>query len=690
MSKIFSIAKKELSSYFRSPIATIIFVLTISIFNIFFFMIIDENQEASLRDVFKVMEFMFVFFVPLLTMKIFAEEKSAGTMEFLMTTPTSNGVIVLGKYLGCLIFFSTIIVLTTPYYFIIEFFGSPDRTAVLVGYLGIWLEGALFLAMGMLASSWTRNQVVAAIISYGVLFLLYFSTSFIHYVDGVTEAVVRYVSLLSHSENFSVGLLTSADVSYYIGGIMFCLFVTQLSICVEKRPHHFIRILFAVILLIEVGYLTQKYSVRWDLTKTKQHTLNERTLHFIKDLKQDVQLTAFYSGLPPKYLEDLLKEYERSSKGRIATEIIDPVRQIGYAAQFGRVINSGENKVIVQSGKERRDIDFTKESLSEEQLTNALVRVTRKKRTVYFLTGHGEYSLQDKGNTGLTTFRKLLEENNIVTKTLMLGIREGIPEDCDALVIAGAQEELTEKETVSIKEYLRKGGDALFLIEHVLVTTPDKPLTEKEKMKNPSLNSILGDWGVRVASDVVVDLESHAGGDVGSPATRNYMAHKAIVKNLDYTFYVRPRSISVSRIRRPTIKVAPIVLTASSEQSWGETDRTLRIKFNAGVDRAGPVPIAVVIWEARAKNKPSDTRLIVFTDADFISNAYISQYSNATMGLNVMKWISELDYEVFLNKKDIKVERLNLTSHQKRTIALLLILMPSLIILSGIGINWKR
>ena len=127
MSKIIAIAKKELKTYFKSPIAYIVLIITISIFNIFFFLIVDENKEASLRDVFKVMEFMFIFIVPLLTMRMFAEEKFSGTMEFLMTTPTTNTAIVLGKYLGCLMFFTLITGMTLGYYFIIEFFSNPDR-----------------------------------------------------------------------------------------------------------------------------------------------------------------------------------------------------------------------------------------------------------------------------------------------------------------------------------------------------------------------------------------------------------------------------------------------------------------------------------------------------------------------------------------------------------------------------------
>jgi len=230
MSKIVAIAKKELKTYFKSPIAYIVLIITISIFNIFFFLIIDENREASLHDVFKVMEFLFIFIVPLLTMKIFAEEKSSGTMEFLMTTPTTNTAIVLGKYLGSLMFFTLIIGMTLSYYFIIEFFGQPGRLTILSGYLGIWLEGALFIAIGMLTSSWTKNQIIAAISSYVFLFLLYFSISFIKYFSGTAESLIRYMGTWSHAENFIVGLVNTSDLVYYLSGIFICIILTRLSI----------------------------------------------------------------------------------------------------------------------------------------------------------------------------------------------------------------------------------------------------------------------------------------------------------------------------------------------------------------------------------------------------------------------------------------------------------------------------
>jgi len=448
-------------------------------------------------------------------------------------------------------------------------------------------------------------------------------------------------------------------------------------------------LILVVSFTIMINYIAFSLPYRWDVTQDKQHTLANSTVEYMKSLKVEVKLTAFYVGLPPKYLVDQLNEYERVSKGEIITEIIDPIEQIGYAAQFGNMINGKERKLIVRSGSERRDIDFTETPLTEEQISNSIVRVTREKRRVYFLTGHEEYALFSEKNHGLSYFANLLEINNIISKPLMLGIKSTIPKDCDVLIIAGPRNALTEQENALISEYLDQGGDALFLIEHSVVGVSGTQLTDKQLRSNPSLNNLLNPWGIHVESDIVVDLSNHIQSDVGSPATKNYLPHKAITEGLDYTFYVRPRSISVLANRRPSIKLVPIVLTATKENSWGETNRFQEIRFDEGIDKPGPVPISFVVLDEKVDPALSDTRIIVFTDADFLSNAYIKQYSNAQMGLNIVNWLSELDYQAIVGQDVVQVERLDLTSKQRRMITVMLLLIPTFIALCGVGV-WRR
>ncbi|AGH44026.1 hypothetical protein C427_1917 [Paraglaciecola psychrophila 170] len=114
-------------------------------------------------------------------------------------------------------------------------------------------------------------------------------------------------------------------------------------------------------------YLANNSNVRWDVTQNKQHTLSNNTIEYISTITNEVQLTAFHVGMPPKYLLDLFKEYERVSAGVIKTDIIDPIEQIAYAAKFGNAINADERKVIVQSGDNRKDVDFSLSALSERK-----------------------------------------------------------------------------------------------------------------------------------------------------------------------------------------------------------------------------------------------------------------------------------------------------------------------------------
>ncbi|WP_022941222.1 ABC transporter permease [Psychromonas hadalis] len=230
MNKILALTKKELHSYFSSPIAYLMLFASLSLFSMFFFLIIDQNREVSLRDIFLVMEFMFIFIIPLLTMKLFAEEKANGTMEFLLTSPLTPTMIVLGKYLSMLIFYSLLIGLTSSYYFIVEYFGDPDPYTILSGYVGIWLEGAFFISVGLLTSSWTRNQLIAAMTSYMILFSLYFSISLSKYFSGFSEQFLIQLSTRTHLENFANGMITANDIIYYLAGTVLCLVLTRLSI----------------------------------------------------------------------------------------------------------------------------------------------------------------------------------------------------------------------------------------------------------------------------------------------------------------------------------------------------------------------------------------------------------------------------------------------------------------------------
>ncbi|MCA9402806.1 MAG: GldG family protein [Candidatus Omnitrophica bacterium] len=496
---------------------------------------------------------------------------------------------------------------------------------------------------------------------------------------------------------FEVGPSFVSKMVAWLGAFMafWAWYRVKWSKYISKRQFRFLLMFLVTLVIMIIGYasfnyMAYVYNGRLDVTKFRQHSLVPQTVKIIRNLDREIQITAFYVGLPPIYLSDMFEEYERNSNGTIKAEIIDPIVQIGYAAQFGQVIDGKQRKVILRTAGAQREIDFTEKPVNQEQINHEILQLTRAARTACFLTGHRERRVFDEEAQGLNTFAKHLLANNIVPQDIRLDTSEQIPDFCDVLVVAGPEDFLTLDEEKQINDYLKVGGDALFLIEHVLVSTPNVPLTEMQMEKNPSLNNILRNWGLAVSKDVVVDLKSHASGDVGSPATRNYLSHRAIVNDLDYTFFVRPRSIKALRDKPDTVMVAPLIMTATEQDSWGETNRYLDVRFNPGEDRRGPVPIGYAAMEPKAEGDQSNTRVIVITDADFISNAYVDAYSNARLGVNAINWLTEHDYETYLNMPNIEVPRLDLTSKQKQLIIYILVLVPGLLVSVGLLIWLKH
>ena len=192
-----------------------------------------------------------------------------------------------------------------------------------------------------------NNYIFISIFGSGVICLCYGFTSF--YIEQRFSILV-------------IGLLLSGAVSTSICFIHKVKSSPKpLRLSQLKKAGVILLVVFVTtVFFAGINYYAYSLPWRWDVTLSKQHTLSRSTIDFIKGLKPDVQLTALCVGLPPKYLEDMLKEYERLSNGKIKAEIIDPIERIGYASQFGNVISGKERKVIVRTGNERRDIDFTK------------------------------------------------------------------------------------------------------------------------------------------------------------------------------------------------------------------------------------------------------------------------------------------------------------------------------------------
>jgi ABC-2 type transport system permease protein len=164
--------------------------------------------------------------MPLLTMRLFSEEKRSGTIELLLTYPVKDIEVVLGKFAACLAIFSIMLIFTFLYPILIKIYGRPETGPIITGYIGLFFMGAAFISFGIFASSLTENQVVAAVLSFGVLLFFWMAGYSIGFVSPSIVSVLSYIALTQHLEGFAKGIIDSSDVIYYLNFTMLCLFLT--------------------------------------------------------------------------------------------------------------------------------------------------------------------------------------------------------------------------------------------------------------------------------------------------------------------------------------------------------------------------------------------------------------------------------------------------------------------------------
>jgi ABC-2 type transport system permease protein len=243
-----AIFKRELKVYFSSSIAYAILIIFLVMAGYFFYsgmslysmysMQAIQNPELMglnlaemvMTPLFGNMTVVMLLMLPALTMRLFSEEKKSGTYELLFTYPIRDVEVLLGKYLAALCVFTVMIGLTGTYQVILLYFGRNELSVVLAAYLGLFLMGASFLSLGVLVSAMTENQVVAAVVSFGgllILWLLGWSSSLVSKDFG---QVLTYLSLIKHSENLFKGLVNTTDIVYYLSFIFFFLFLTLRSL----------------------------------------------------------------------------------------------------------------------------------------------------------------------------------------------------------------------------------------------------------------------------------------------------------------------------------------------------------------------------------------------------------------------------------------------------------------------------
>jgi ABC-2 type transport system permease protein len=230
MRNTLAIAKREFSSYFNSPIPFILVALFVGLASYLYFARLFIDLQADMRPFFELMPLLFVMLIPLLTMRLFAEEKKEGTLELLLTMPVKDWELVLGKYLSVLGILAVLLLVTLAVPMSVATLGDIDKGATTATYFGAFLMGGSYAAIGLMCSSLTRNQIVAAILGVLLSLFLFVFAMLVQAVPPSLAPIVSAIGITTHFQNIARGVIDSRDVLYFLSLIFGCLLVAQTSL----------------------------------------------------------------------------------------------------------------------------------------------------------------------------------------------------------------------------------------------------------------------------------------------------------------------------------------------------------------------------------------------------------------------------------------------------------------------------
>ncbi len=437
-------------------------------------------------------------------------------------------------------------------------------------------------------------------------------------------------------------------------------------------------VIFVAVLII-LNYLGARHSKRFDLTEQGVYSLSEQTINVVKNLDKDLKMDAFVEGGVNPELRDLLANYARYSP-KVSFQLIDPDKQPELAEKYQ--IKS-YNTVRLEYGQETTSVTQP----NEENLTNALIKVTRTTRkTVCVVEGHGEPDIDDvQSPRGMSSFREALSNENYDVKKILLASMAEVPSDCSVVVVAGPQKPFLESETTALEKYLENGGRGLFLI-------PPR--------SGADLQPLLAKWGVKVGDDIVVDqvVRLFQGPALGlTPLANSYGTHEITADFKQRTSFPMTRSVTADTAGKPALTVTELVKTSAS--SWAESDvagifERSEATLDPSTDKKGPVSVAVAVEAPKQgeTGKDAATRLVVFGSSQFAENReFDGTYYNKDLAMNAVGWLVGQSDLVSIRPRGVRASRVQFSADQSLIIFYITVLLvPELLLIAGITVWWRR
>ena len=725
---MFAIYKKELKSYFTSVIACLFIFVTTLIAGIFF---VYYNLQNGSPDMYSVSQCMFilVFTVPILTMKVIADEKRLKTDQLILTSPISVNKIVIGKFLSLVTIYLIPIVVMCIYPIILSRFGTISFKTAYTNIFGLFLYGIVFIAIGMFISSITESQVISAIISILVLLLGYMMgslTSMISSDGNIITKILGCFDLYAPMENFLKGIITLSNVVYYLSLVVLFLFLTIQSI--QKRRWNlskkfigmsifssgFVAVVVALVVFVNLIAGTITTNASWatkDMSSLSLYTISDDTVKMLKKLDSDIDLYVMASeAKADSTIKKTLERYETYSS-HIKVEYKDTTKYPNFYEKYTDSTPT-EGSIIVYSEKTKKSkvVDYNSIYVSdsysyyttgsssatsydcEGQLDSVIASVrTKNTYKIYQVEGHDE-AVTDTTNFGSSSnLTDIISKYNCEVESVKLLALDSIPvSDCSAILLLGPKKDYTKAEADMVKKYLKKGGNAIIALEAMTSVSTDKP----------NFYSILKEYNIEVQKGVVAENNSSYYYSQYGPFYPLQEGSTGYASGL--TSYVfTPYTMGLKQINKNSTTTTYTALASTTDKAVLKTDVTNATTYEKeSKDKSGPfdtvVSVTKVVNEKSKKDSETTSvtsNMLVFGSVYALSDNVdgLVQNSNTEIVNNALSEYIDTDVTtVSVPAKSLTSDNLTVTESAAKSFGFILaIVLPVFVLIAGIVV-WIR
>ncbi len=731
MNTIWTIAKRELKVLFDHPTGYILVVVFLALNNFLFFRQAYLVSLASLRPMLDLLPWLLLFFVPAVTMRSLAEELRGGTIEVVLAQPVTELEFLLGKYLGQLLFIWFGLALTFLIPIGLSFGADMHGGVVFAQYVGAGMLAAGFTAVGVWASSLTRNQITAFIIGVAVMFLLVFIGLNAQLVGlpPTLAAVAANLGVLSHFENIARGLLDLRDMIYFLTLAAIFLILAYWVLVGRKlapagEPLKRLRAGAAMLVLtmVVINLFGRQIKGRIDLTPGNAYTLSRASKDIVANIDDRVTVTLFASkelpteiALRKRDVEDLLGDLRSASGGRLRYVVRDPSDDEEAASQAQSIgippvqFNVfGQSELTVKEGFFGLAVQYADE-------TEAIPLIQRTDDLEYRIVSYVRSLTSDdqpaigivaqvgpQGQRTVNTLRQQLESAYDV-RTISLERDTLDPSAVAALVLAGAPPVLADSVVEKLKRYFEAGGSALVMASGMQLS-PQQPFASPSPI---GWNQVLEPFGVSIRADMAYDLISNERVAVPASFGRILMSYPfwirapstrlaSINQEIESVFF--PWGSSIDTSSATTGAVTPLFTTTEaggieSGQAFISPQRQDYSQDGLSAQLLGVLVNPLAAEDGASEEAGPRGRVVVIGNGDFVSDQYVANaQQNIVFALNAVDWLAQDEALVSIRSKNRTPPALSFSSATTRDLVKYanLIGVPLLVIVAGIVRVFRR